>query len=112
MNSYLTESLQHGVHLFYTFYIKKKIVNICIHSIQNYFSDCNSASYTLSFGWRGSFKGDFGKCNPPISKEIDSWNFLVHNVDLGEKENIFEHNQLLGIEIWILNIRIKSNYEN
>ena len=57
--------------------------------------------------WRGSFKGDFGKCNPPISKEIDSWNFLVHNVDLGEKENIFEHNQLLGIEICFTSFKSK-----
>ena len=73
----------------------KRVVNICIHYIQNYFSDCNSAGYTLSFGRRGSYKGDFRKCNTPISKEIDSWIFLVHNVDLGEKENIFEHNQLV-----------------
>ena len=50
----------------------KRIVNIFIHSIKNYLSDCNSASYTLSFGYRGRFKGDFGKCNDPISKEIDS----------------------------------------
>ena len=38
MNSYFTELLQHGVHLFNTFYmIKKKVVNNCIHSIQNFF---------------------------------------------------------------------------
>ena len=56
---------------------------------------------------RGSFKGDFRKCKTPISKEIDSWIFLVHNVDLGEKENIFEHNHLLGIEICFTSFKQK-----
>lgn len=52
----------------YILYDKKTVVNSCIHSIQNFFSDCNSVGYTLSFGWRGSFKGDFGKCNDLISR--------------------------------------------
>ena len=52
----------------YILYDKKTVVNNCIHSIQNFFSDCNPAGYTLSFGWRGSFKGDFGKCNALISR--------------------------------------------
>ena len=56
---------------------------------------------------RGSFKGDFRKCKTPISKEIDSWIFLVHNVDLGEKENIFEHNHLNGIEICFTSFKQK-----
>lgn len=69
MNAYFTELLQHGVHLFYTFYmIKKTVVNNCIHSIQNFVSDYNPAGYTLSFGWRGSFKGEFGKCSALISR--------------------------------------------